>query len=110
MPPSKRLAFDITDKVLSSGDQSSDPEENVVDCDNWKNNPPTIQDFPFNERPGLKICIPDNASPMFFFGLILTDEFVESLVLSIINAISIQTDCYDTDLHGTLGQMSTFLI
>ena len=52
----------------------------LVDCDNWKNNPPTIQDFPFNERPGLKIDIPGNASPMFFFGLILTDKFVESLV------------------------------
>ena len=80
MPPSKRLDSDITDDDLSSGDRSSDSEENVVDCDNWKNNPPTIQDFPFNERPGLKIDIPDNASPMFFFGLILTDEFVESLV------------------------------
>ena len=80
MPPSKRLPSDITDDDLSSGDQSSDSEENVVDRYNWKNNPPTIQDFPFNERPGLKIDIPDNASPMFFFGLILTDEFVESLV------------------------------
>ena len=39
----------------------------------------TNDDFPFNERPDLKIDIPDNASPMFF-GLILTDEFVESLV------------------------------
>ena len=83
MPPSKRLASDTTDDDLSSGDRSSDSEENVVDCDNWKNNPPTIQDFPFNERPGLKIDIPDNASTMFFFGLILTDEFVESLVSKI---------------------------
>ena len=80
MPPSKRLAPDITDDDLSSGDRSSDLEENVVDHDNWKNNPPTIQDFPFNEKPGLKIDILDNAGPMFFFGLILTDKFVESLV------------------------------
>ena len=79
MPPSKRLASNITNDDLSSGDQSSDSEENVVDRDNWKNNSPTIQDFPFNERPGLKIDIPDNASPMFLFGLILTDEFADSL-------------------------------
>ena len=103
MPPSKRLASDITDDDLSFGDRSSDSEENVVDRDNWKNNAPTIQDFPFNERPGLKIDIPDNASPIFFFGLILTDEFVQI-------GLSMQTDRYDADLHGTLGQMSTFLI
>ena len=99
MPPSKRLASDITDDDLSFGDRSSDSEENVVD--RW--NAPTIQDFPFNERPGLKIDIPDNASPMFFFGLILTDAFVQI-------GLSMQTDRYDADLHGTLGQMSTFLI
>ena len=79
MLPSIVPYSDITDDDLSSGDRSSDSEENVVDCDNWKNNPPNIQGFPFNERPDLKIDIPDNASPMFF-GLILTDEFVESLV------------------------------
>ena len=46
MPPSKRLDSDITDDDLSSGDRSSDSEENV-DRDNWKNNPLTIQDFSF---------------------------------------------------------------
>ena len=115
MPPNKRPASDITDDDLSSGDRSSDSEENVVDRDNWKNNPPTIQDFPFNERPGLKIDTPDNASPMFFFGLILTDEFVESLV-SKTNEYANRVINANRPLrrrstwNGTLGQMSTFLI
>ena len=39
-----------------------------------------LKSFPFNERRDMKINVPENSYPMFFFGLILTDDFVEDLV------------------------------
>ena len=48
--------------------------------DNWSEEPPTIQTFPFTETPGMKVDVPADADPMFFFSLIFTENFVEKLV------------------------------
>ena len=48
--------------------------------DNWSEEPPTIQTFPFTETPGMKVDVPADADPMFFFNLIFTENFVEKLV------------------------------
>ena len=47
-----------------------------------KDDRPTIKDFSFSEQIGLKIDVPVNASPIFFFffQLLLTDKFVDDLV------------------------------
>lgn len=48
--------------------------------DPWKNEPPSIKDFPFNEQTGISIDVPEGAKPMFFFNLLLTDNLVDDLV------------------------------
>ena len=48
--------------------------------DNWSEEPPTITNFPFTETPGMKVDVPVDADPMFFFSLIFTENFVENLV------------------------------
>ena len=61
--------------------QAPDSGNVVVDSDdNWSEEPPTIKNFPFNEIPGMKVDVPADADPMFFFNLIFTEEFVENLV------------------------------
>ena len=48
--------------------------------DPWKNDPPSIKDFPFNEQTGISIDVPEGAKPMFFFNLLMTDNLVDDLV------------------------------
>ena len=48
--------------------------------DIWKDDPSTTKDFSFNEQIGLKIDVPENTSPIFFFKLLLTDKLVDDLV------------------------------
>ena len=55
----------------SSDESSEDP---------WKNEPPSIKDFPFNEQTGISINVPEGAKPIFFFNLLLTDNLVDDLV------------------------------
>lgn len=81
MPPNKRLASAISDDDINSpGAQSSNSEEDEPGSDDWRKDQPNIKDFPFNEQTGLKIVVPENANPMFFFKLLLTDDFVDALV------------------------------
>jgi len=56
------------------------PEDENDEGDNWKSDQPNIKDFPFDEEVGLKVDVPDDANPMFFFKLLLTDEFLDDLV------------------------------
>ena len=64
--PNKRLASTISDdEVNSPKDSSSDSEIDEPLSDIWKDDPPTILDFLFNEQIGLKIDVPENASPIF---------------------------------------------
>ena len=39
-----------------------------------------LKTFPFNERAAMKINVPGDADPIFFFGLMLTDDLVEDSV------------------------------
>ena len=58
----------------------------------------------------MKINVPENACPMFFFGLMLTDNLVEDLMkkqTSIQIKPLIKINHYATDLRGTLGQKSS---
>ena len=63
-------------------DQSSDSEqeEDCYICSGWKEDAPKLKIFPFNERPGMKINVPENGDPVFFFELMLTEDLVEDLV------------------------------
>ena len=61
--------------------QAPDSGNVVVDSDdNWSEEPPTIKNFPFNETLGMKVDVPADTDPMFFFNLIFTEEFIENLV------------------------------
>ena len=81
-PPTKWLAFAVTDENLSSDDQSSDSEqeEDHFICSEWKEDAPKLKTFLFNERPGMKINVPEKNDQVFLFGLMLTDDLVEDLV------------------------------
>ena len=48
--------------------------------DPWKNEPPSIKDFPFNEQTGISIDVPEGAKLKFFFNLLLTDNLTDDLV------------------------------
>lgn len=66
------LNVDVTQITAQQPDQSKQ--------DKWSNHPPALQKFVFNETEGMKIDIPQDADPMFFFQLLFTDEFVEQIV------------------------------
>ena len=71
------LVSTISDnKINSSKDPSSDSEVYEPLSDTWKDDPPTIKDFPFNEEIELKLDVPENASPILFFKLIAFDQKV----------------------------------
>ena len=67
-PLTKWLASAVTNDNLSSDDQSSDSqqEEDHSICSEWKEDAPKLKIFPFNEIPGMKINVPENADPVFF--------------------------------------------
>ena len=81
LPPTKQLASTISDdEVNSPKDPSSDSEVDGPLSDIWKDDPPTIKDFSFIEQIALKINVLENASPIFFFKLFLTNKLVDDLV------------------------------
>ena len=113
-PPTKRLVSAVTDENLSSDDQSSDSEqeEDRSICSEWKEDTSKLKTFPFNERQVMKINVPENADPMFFFGLMLTDDLVEDLVkkrTSMQTKPLIEIYHFAADLRGTLGQKSLLM-
>ena len=44
-----------------------------------KNNP-NVQNFVFNEESGMNRDVPENASPVYFFELLLTKQFIQDLL------------------------------
>ena len=71
------LVSTISDnKINSPKDPSSGSEVYEPLSDIWKDDPPTIKDFPFNEETELKLDVPENASPILFFKLIAFDQKV----------------------------------
>ena len=68
LSPNKKLASAVSDDEINSPkDPSSDPKVDEPLSGIWKDNPPTMKDFSFNKQIGLKIDVPENASPIFFF-------------------------------------------
>ena len=47
---------------------------------NWAKNNPSVRNFVFNENSGMNIDVPDNANPVYFFELLLTEQFIQELV------------------------------
>ena len=39
-----------------------------------------MQNFVFNEESGMNTDVPENASPVYFFELLLTEQFIQDLV------------------------------
>ena len=71
-----------------------------------------LKTFPFNERPAMKINVPGDADPIFFFGLMLTDDLVEDSVQKRTRMYTkplIEIDHFAADLRETLGQMSLLI-
>ena len=80
------LVSTISDnKINSPKDPSSGSEVYEPLSDIWKDDPPTIKDFPFNEETELKLDVPENASPILFFKLIAFDQKVRDDLVKKIN-------------------------
>ena len=113
LPPNKWLSCTISDdETISPKDPSSDSEVDEPLSGIWKDNPPTIKDFSFNEQIGLWIDLPENASPIFFSELFWIEKLVDDLVK--------KTNEYSTKLvnhnqpmkrnhYGIRGKMSTLM-
>ena len=79
---------DVSSPFVTDNDTSNDENpippgsasDNDMINDNWKNHCPKLNDFTFTEIEGMNIDIPDNADPMFFFKLLLSDQFIEAIV------------------------------
>ena len=71
LPSIKRL-----DSVGLDNDTIREDSEN----NDWKEDPPNIKIFIFNETPGLNLAVSENALPMFFFNLLLTDDVLNTLL------------------------------
>ena len=56
-------------EINSPADPSSDSEIDEPLSDIWKDDPPTIKGFPFNEQNGWKIDVTENTTSIFFFKL-----------------------------------------
>ena len=67
-------------EINSPADPSSDSEIDEPLSDIWKDDPPTIKGFSFNEQNGWKIDVTENTTSIFFFKLLLTNKLVDDLV------------------------------
>ena len=78
---SEDLEIDNSRTDLPS-EMTTQPAQSVALVDKWSKNPPTLNEFPFLEADGMDIDIPENADAMFFFKLLLSDDFIEQIVQS----------------------------
>ena len=54
---------------------------------NWTENNPSVRNFIFIENSGMNIDVPDNANPMYFFELLLTEQLIqESVTIKTVNS------------------------
>ena len=63
-------------------EMTTQPAKSVALVDKCSKNPPTLNEFPLFEPDGMDIDIPENADAMFFFKLLLSDDFIEQIVQS----------------------------
>ena len=72
------------DKEGSNAEESNTSDDNATskgeEGDNWTKNNPSVQNFVFNEKSGMNTDVPENASPVYFFELLLTEQFIQDLV------------------------------
>ena len=65
---------------LEEHNATSEEEEEEEERNKWTENKLSVQNFVFNEKSGMNTDVPDNASPMYFFHLLLTEKFIQDLV------------------------------
>ena len=71
--PSTNEGENITENADLGTNGGENNTENVApnaeETDNWSETHPTVQNFQFNEESGIKIDVPADANPAFFFEL-----------------------------------------
>ena len=53
---------------------------NDTNNNTWSKDDPVIKIFPFSENAGLKIDVPENDNPLFYFKLLVSDELLRVIV------------------------------
>ena len=74
----------VSDKEGSNAEESNTSDDDATskeeEGDDWTKNNPSVQNFVFNEESGMNTDVPENASPVYFFELLLTEQFIQDLV------------------------------
>ena len=74
----------VSDKEGSNAEESNTSDDDATskeeERDDWTKNNPSVQNFVFNEESGMNTDVPENASPVYFFELLLTEQFIQDLV------------------------------
>ena len=67
----------VFDKESSNAEESNTSDDDATskeeEGDDWTKNNPSVQNFVFNEESGMNTDAPENASPVYFFELLLTE-------------------------------------
>ena len=72
---------DTTDNSNLTNDNSSKCDEcNGNSNDNWSSADPVLKVFQFNDNEGMKIDVPADDNPLFFFNLFVTNQLLNELV------------------------------
>ena len=73
--------FVTSDNSNLADDYSSEGHEsNGNSRDNWLSAGTVIKVFQFNENDGMKINVPNDDNPLFFFNLFVIDQLLRNLV------------------------------
>lgn len=71
----------VSDSIRANGENNTENvAPNEKETDNWSEDNPSVQNFKFNEESGIKMNVPANASPAFFFELFVTEKLLQDLV------------------------------
>ena len=53
---------------------------NETNNNTWSKDDPVIKIFTFSENTGLKIVVPENENPLFYFKLLVSDELLGGII------------------------------
>ena len=66
--------------AVDEGIGSNNRVSNETKNNTWSKDNPFIKIFPSNENAGLKIDVPENDNPLFYFKLLVSDELLGGIV------------------------------
>ena len=70
----------VSDKEGSNEEESNTSYDDATSKEeeghDWMKNNPSVQNFVFSEESGMNRDVPENASPVYFFELLLTKQFI----------------------------------